>query len=25
VLRESDADWENTPEYQGFRPAMHMG
>jgi hypothetical protein len=25
VLRESDADWEQTPEYQGFRPAMHMG
>jgi hypothetical protein len=25
VLRESDADWEHTPEYQGFRPAMHMG
>jgi len=25
VLRESDADWEHTPEYRGFRPAMHMG
>ena len=25
VLRESDADWEHTPEYRGFRPSMHMG
>lgn len=25
VLRESDADWEHTPEYRGFPPAMHMG
>jgi hypothetical protein len=25
VLRESDAEWEHTPEYEGFRPAMHMG
>ena len=25
VLRESDADWEHTPEYQGFRPALHVG
>jgi len=24
VLRESDAEWEDTPEYGGFRPAMHM-
>lgn len=24
VLRESDADWEHTPEYQGFRPAHGM-
>jgi hypothetical protein len=21
VLRESDADWEHTPEYHGFSPA----
>lgn len=25
VLRETDAEWEHTPEYKGFRPAMHMG
>ena len=25
VLRESDADWEHTPEYHGFRPAAGMG
>ena len=25
VIRETDADWEHTPEYEGFRPAMHMG
>jgi len=25
VLRESDAEWEHTPEYRGFRPAMHVG
>jgi hypothetical protein len=24
VLRESDADWEHTPEYHGFRPAAGM-
>jgi hypothetical protein len=24
VLRESDADWEHTPEYAGFRPAAGM-
>jgi hypothetical protein len=24
VLRESDADWEHTPEYRGFRPAAGM-
>jgi hypothetical protein len=24
VLRETDAEWEHTPEYSGFRPAMHM-
>jgi hypothetical protein len=24
VLRETDADWEHTPEYGGFRPAGHM-
>jgi hypothetical protein len=24
VLRESDADWEHTPEYTGFRPAAGM-
>jgi hypothetical protein len=24
VLRESDADWEHTPEYQGFRPLAGM-
>jgi hypothetical protein len=24
VLRETDAEWEHTPEYGGFRPAMHM-
>jgi hypothetical protein len=21
VLRESDADWEHTPQFRGFRPA----
>lgn len=25
VLRESDADWEHTPEYRGLRPAAGMG
>lgn len=25
VLRETDADWEHTPEYRGFRPAAGMG
>ena len=25
VLRETDAEWEHTPEYRGFRPSMHMG
>lgn len=25
VLRESDADWEHTPEYHGMRPAAGMG
>lgn len=25
VLRETDAEWEQTPEYRGFRPSMHMG
>jgi hypothetical protein len=24
VLRESDADWEHTPDYRGFRPAAGM-
>ena len=24
VLRETDAEWESTPEYGGFRPALHM-
>ncbi|MEA2404588.1 MAG: hypothetical protein QOE08_1235, partial [Thermoleophilaceae bacterium] len=24
VLRESDADWEHTPEYRGMRPAAGM-
>jgi hypothetical protein len=24
VLRESDADWEHTPDYHGFRPAAGM-
>ncbi len=24
VLRETDAEWEHTPEYSGFRPAMHV-
>jgi hypothetical protein len=24
VLRESDADWEHTPDYSGFRPAAGM-
>jgi hypothetical protein len=24
VLRETDADWEHTPEYRGFRPATGM-
>ena len=24
VLRESDADWEHTPDYTGFRPAAGM-
>ena len=24
VLRETDADWEHTPEYRGFRPAAGM-
>ena len=24
VLRESDADWEHTPEYRGLRPAAGM-
>jgi hypothetical protein len=24
VLRESDADWEHTPDWQGFRPAAGM-
>jgi hypothetical protein len=24
VLRESDADWEHTPDYRGFRPAVGM-
>jgi hypothetical protein len=24
VVRETDAEWEHTPEYEGFRPAMHM-
>jgi hypothetical protein len=24
VLRESDADWEHTPEYSGLRPAAGM-
>jgi hypothetical protein len=25
VLRESDADWEHTPDYHGWRPAAGMG
>jgi hypothetical protein len=25
VLRESDADWEHTPDYHGMRPAAGMG
>jgi hypothetical protein len=25
VLRETDADWDHTPEYRGFRPAARMG
>jgi hypothetical protein len=25
VLRESDADWEHTPEHRGFRPAVGRG
>lgn len=25
VLRETDAEWEHTPEYHGFRPAAGMG
>jgi hypothetical protein len=25
VLRETDADWEHTPEYHGFRPAAGIG
>jgi hypothetical protein len=25
VLRETDAEWEHTPEYRGFRPSMRMG
>ena len=25
VLRESDADWEHTPDYRGMRPAAGMG
>ena len=25
VLRESDADWEHTPDYRGIRPAAGMG
>jgi hypothetical protein len=25
VLRESDADWEHTPDYRGFRPAAGTG
>jgi hypothetical protein len=25
VLRETDADWEHTPEYQGLRPAPRAG
>lgn len=25
VLRETDADWEHTPEYRGFRPALRAG
>ena len=24
VLRETDAEWEHTPEYGGFRPSLHM-
>src|SRR5436309_2357790 len=24
VLRETDADWEHTPDYRGFRPAAGM-
>jgi len=24
VLRETDEDWEHTPEYRGFRPAEGM-
>jgi hypothetical protein len=24
VLRETDAEWDDTPEYSGFRPSMHM-
>jgi hypothetical protein len=24
VVRESDADWEHTPDYRGFRPAAGM-
>jgi hypothetical protein len=24
VLRESDADWEHTPDYRGMRPAAGM-
>jgi hypothetical protein len=25
VVRETDAEWEHTPEYHGFRPSMRMG